>query len=88
MYFLQFIIRYGFDINPGDRCILAKKGQNCNEKSHTETSYIYMYFDNAFINTDSWNYSEINRVFLMILVETSDLYVGRAKMTKKGVLNQ
>ena len=49
--FLQFIKRYGFDINPGDRCILAKKGQKCNEKSHTETSYIY--FDNAIINTDS-----------------------------------
>ena len=51
--FLQFITPYGFDINPGDRCtsILAKKGQKCNEKSHTETSYIYC--DNAFIKTDS-----------------------------------
>ena len=26
--FLQFITRYGFDINPGDRCILAKKAKN------------------------------------------------------------
>ena len=25
---LQFITRYGFDINPGDRCILAKKAKN------------------------------------------------------------
>ena len=39
----------------------GKKGQKCNEKSHTETSYIY--FNNAFINTDSRNSSEINSFF-------------------------
>ena len=38
---LQFITCNGFDINPGDRCILAKIGHKCNEKSDTETSYIY-----------------------------------------------
>ena len=49
--FLQFIKCYGFDINAWDRGILAKKCKKSNEKSHTETSYIY--FDNAFINTAS-----------------------------------
>ena len=49
--FLQFINCYGLDINAWGRGILAKKCKKSNEKSHTETSYIY--FDNAFINTAS-----------------------------------
>ena len=50
--FLQVIKCYGLDINVWDRGILAKKNaKKSNEKSHTETSYIY--FDNTFINTAS-----------------------------------
>ena len=88
MYFCKLIMRYmyGFDINSGDRCNLAKKGQKCNEKSHTETAYIY--FDNAFINNRQLKFLRNKQFFLIILVETSNFYVGWAKMTKKGVLNQ
>ena len=49
LYFCNLSQRYGLDINTKDRHILAKKCKKCNEKSHTETSYIY--FDNAFIST-------------------------------------
>ena len=61
LYFCNLSQCYGLDINTRDRHILAKKAKKCNEKSHTETFYIY--FDNAFINTASLNSSEIIRFF-------------------------